>query len=184
MAKSSWCSVLMIAVAIAASNAGSAAAKDDGLTDFVEAYQCSLAGLIEKIEAHQSTPGGQDRFIVLALPGPTASYVQCAFDNRNREGLCEASSGWWNNPWEKPHFDAAELAALARLGFSTDGSHGNFQQQMHFPPGGPEPYALAELMLSALHEVYGARKDMPIEVVAPFALRHGFLPQQPCVPIS
>lgn len=183
MLKSSWRRAMAVAVMIGASHAGAALAKDDGLTGFVETYQCSLAGLIAKIEAHQEKTD-RDRFIVLSLRVPTASYVQCAFDHRNREGLCEASSGWWNNPKERPHFDAAELAALARLGFSTDGSHGNFQQQMHFPPGGAEPYALAELMLSALYEGYGARKDMAVEVVAPFALRQGFLPQQPCVPIS
>jgi hypothetical protein len=173
-----------LAIAVIMSAAGSVAAKDDDLSDFVATYQCSLAGLIAKIEAHHNKPNEKGRFIVLALPGPTASYVQCAFDSRNREGLCEASSGWWNNPGEKPHIGTVERAALARLGFSTDGSHGNFQQQMRFPPEGPEPYALATLMLSALHDVYGARKDMPIEVVAPFALRHGTLPRQRCVPIS
>jgi hypothetical protein len=184
MAKSGWRSVLAVAVAIIVSDVGSAAAKDDGLSDFVETYQCSLAGLIEKIEAYHDKTDEQDRFIILSLPGPIASYVQCAFDHHDREGLCEASSGFWNNPWEKPHFDSAQLAALARLGFSTDGSHANFRQQMHFPPGGPEPYALANLMLSALYEGYGARKEMPVDVVAPFALRHGFLRRQSCVPIS
>jgi hypothetical protein len=160
------------------------ASADNGLDDFVAAYQCSLAGLIAKIHAHHSKPGEKGRFVVLALPGPLASYVQCAFDRRDHEGLCEASSGWWNNPPERPHFTPAELSALAQLGFSTDGSHGNFQRQMQFSSDGPDPYALAGLMLSALYEGHGARKDMQIEVVAPFALRHGFLPRQRCVPIS
>ena len=159
------------------------AAADDDLDDFVATYQCSLAGLIAKIHAHNQ-PNDQDRFIVLALPGPTAAYVQCAFGNKDHEGLCEASSGWWNNAWEKPHFTPAQLSALAQLGFSTKVSRGNFPQQMHFPADGPDPYALANLMLSALYEGYGARKEMPIEVVAPFALRHGFLPRQRCIPIS
>ncbi|HTW36010.1 MAG TPA: hypothetical protein VMD53_15435 [Rhizomicrobium sp.] len=172
---------LVAAMVVLAS--ASAVAADDDLDDFVATYQCSLAGLIAKIHAHRQ-PNDQDRFIVLALPGPTAAYVQCAFGDKDRAGLCEASSGWWNNSWERPHFAPAQLAALARLGFSTDGSHGNFKQQMHFPKDGLEPYALATLMLSALHEGYGARKEMRIEVVAPFALRHGFLPQQRCVPIS
>jgi len=160
-----------------------AVAADDGLDEFVATYQCSLAGLIAKIHAH-NLPEDQDRFIVLSLPGPFAAYVQCAFGNKDREGLCEASSGWWNNSWEKPQFSAAQLSALAQLGFSTIVKKGNFKQQMHFPADGPDPYALASLMLSALYEGYGARKEMRIEVVAPFALRHGFLPQQRCVPIS
>jgi hypothetical protein len=184
MEKSRWCGAVAVAVAIIVFDVDSAAAKVDGLSDFVETYQCSLAGLIAKIEAYHSKPGEKGRFIVLALPGPTGSYVQCAFDHGYREGLCEASSGWWDKPGKKPHFGSAELAALAQLGFSTDGSHGNFQQQMQFSPGGPEPYALASLMLRALYEGYGARKEMPIEVVAPFALRYGFLPQERCVPIS
>ena len=181
MGKYTW-RVALVTASVVLGNV-SAAAADDGLDDFVATYQCSLAGLIAKIHAHNQ-PNDQDRFIVLALPGPTAAYVQCAFGNKDREGLCEASSGWWNNSWEKPHFASAQLAALTQLGFSTDGSHGNFKQQMHFPADGPEPYALAGLMLSALYEGYGARKEMRIEVVAPFALRHGFLPQQRCVPIS
>ena len=181
MRKTTW-HVMLVAATVSFAGVTTAAAAE-GLDDFVETYQCSLAGLIAKIHAH-GQPNDQDRFIILSLPGPKAAYVQCAFGDKDRAGLCEASSGWWNNSWEKPLFTPAELAALAQLGFSTNGSHGNFQQQMHFPPDGPEPYALASLMLSALYEGYGARKEMRIEVVAPFALRHGFLPQQRCVPIS
>jgi T3SS (YopN, CesT) and YbjN peptide-binding chaperone 3 len=183
MGKYTWRVLLaLVAASVVLANV-SAVAADDGLDDFVATYQCSLAGLIAKIHAH-GQPEDQDRFIILSLPRPIAAYVQCLFGNKDREGLCEASSGWWNNSWEKPHFTPAQLAALSQLGFSTDGSHGNFKQRMHFPADGPEPYALATLLLRALHEGYGARKEMPIKVVAPFALRHGFLPRQRCVPIS
>lgn len=183
MLKSTWPRALAFSVALSFCANGSATAADKGLEDFVATYQCSLAGLIAKIHEHRTKPGEKGRFIVLALPGPTASYVQCAFDRIDREGLCEAASGWWD-AGSKPHFTSANLQALAGLGFSTDGSHGNFQQQMRFLPGGPEPYELARLMLSALYEGYGANKDMRIEVVAPFALRHGFLPRQRCALIS
>lgn len=180
MGKSTWVPSLAVAMSLFAT----AAAAEDGADDFVATYQCSLAGLIAKIHATHNKADEQDRFVVLALPGSTARYVQCAFDWRDREGLCEASSGWWNNAPEKPHFSSIQLEALTRLGFSTDGSHGNFQKPLKFPPGAFEPYALADLMLRALYEGYGARKEMAIEVEAPFALRHGFLPQQRCVPIS
>src|SRR5580658_9572945 len=110
-----WIRALAVAVTVIVSGGSAVAAKDDDLSDFVNTYQCSLAELIEKIEANHSRPDDQDRFIVLALPGPSASYVQCAFGRHDREGLCEASSGWWNNPWEKPQFDSAQLAVLARL---------------------------------------------------------------------
>src|ERR1700679_3628638 len=175
MGKCISCLLLTLVPAIVVFANVAAFAADTTLDDFVATYQCSLAGLITKIHVH-SQPEDQDRFIVLALPKPIAAYVQCAFGNKDREGLCEASSGWWNNSWEKPHFAPAQLAALAQLGFSTKVSRGNFKQQMHFPADGPDPYALANLMLSALYEGYGARKEMQIEVVAPFALRHGFLP--------
>ncbi len=179
-----WSSALAVAFGLILSGAGSALAKDDGLSDFVNTYQCSLSGLIGKIVANPHKSDTQDRFIILSLPGPIAAYVQCAFDTDDREGLCEASSGYFNNPWEVPHFSAAQLAALAQLRFSTDGSHGNFAQHMHFPPEGPDPNVLAGLMLHALYEGYGARKDMAIKVQAPFALNHGFLPQKHCALIS
>ena len=183
MSRTRWLGGMAIAAAIATFDAASAANATDDLGAFLDTYQCSLAGLITKILVHRQSDD-QDRFIVLALPGPKASYVQCAFDHKNREGLCEASSGWWNNSWEKPHFSSVELDALRQLGFSTDGSHGNFQRQMRFPPGGPDPYLVARMLLSALYESYGARKGMAIEVVAPFALRHGYLPQERCAVIS
>ena len=159
------------------------AAEPDGLSGFVATYQCSLAGLIAKIAANRNMDDTQDRFIILSLPRPIAAYVQCAFDHRDREGVCEASSGYFNIVREQPHFTPDQRAALARLGFSTDGSHGNFRQPMHFPPDGPDPEALAGLMLRALYEGYGARTGMAIEVEAPFALRHGYLWQQRCVAI-
>jgi hypothetical protein len=179
-----WRRALAFAVAMIGFHADSVAASEGGLSDFVNTYQCSLAALIAKILANPNKADTQDRFIILSLPGPIAAYVQCGFDTDDREGTCEASSGHWNNPWEQPHFSPAQLAALARLGFSTDGSQENFRQHMHFPAGGPDPAALAGLMLRALYEGYGAHKDMPIEVEAPFALRHGFLPQRRCALIS
>lgn len=178
-----WWGISAIALVMIVSGVTSTMADTDGLSDFVETYQCSLEGLIAKILARDKREE-RDRFIILSLPSHEASYVQCAFGDRDRQALCEASSGFWNNSWEKPHFIPVQLQALQKLGFSTDGTHGNFQRHMNFVSYAPEPYALAELMLSALHEGYGARKDMPIEVVAPFALRHGFLPRGRCVPIS
>ena len=104
MGKYIWrVSLALVAVTIIGGDV-SAVAVDDGLDDFVATYQCSLAGLITKIHAHRSKPGEKGRFVVLALPVQTGSYVQCAFDRRDHEGLCEASSGWWGYPRYKPHF--------------------------------------------------------------------------------
>jgi len=178
-----WRCILVIALAMVVSAATSTMAGTDSLSDFVETYQCSLQGLIAKILA-RDTRVEHGRFVVLSLADPAANYVQCHFGERDREALCEASSGWFNRHGEKRHFTPIQLHALQKLGFSTDGSHGNFQRHIHFASYGPEPYALAGMMLSALYEGYDARKDLPIEVVAPFALRHGYLPRERCVPIS
>src|SRR5580704_9040450 len=167
MGKYIWRVLLALVAATIVLESVPAVAADDGLDDFVATYQCSLAGLIEKIHAHHSKPGEKGRFVVLALPVQTGSYVQCAFDRRDHEGLCEASSGWWDLRY-KPQFTSAQLAALTQLGFSTDVKKGNFPKPMNFPSEGPDAYALASLMLSALYEGYGARKEMQIEVEAPF----------------
>lgn len=179
-----WWGILAIALAMIVSGVPSAMAEPDGLSDFVETYQCSLEGLIAKILARDKRVEHGRFIIIMGVRDPDADYVQCHFGERDREALCEASSGWWNKRGPKPQFTSAQLGALQKLGFSTDGSHGNFQSHLHFSSDGPEPDDVARLMLSALYQGYGARKDMPIEVAAPFALRHGFLPRGRCVPIS
>ena len=87
-----WRGALAVMVSFIVSGVGSVATADGGLSDFVNTYQCSLAGLIAKIVANPHKSDTQDRFIILSLPGPIAAYVQCAFDTDDREGICEASS--------------------------------------------------------------------------------------------
>src|SRR5271154_890457 len=131
MGKYTWRVPLALVAAMVVLASFPAVAADDGLDDFVATYQCSLAGLISKIHAHHSKPGEKGRFVVLALPGPASSYVQCAFDRRDREGLCEASSGWWD-PRYKPPFSAAQLSALTQLGFSTTARTATFNSRCNF----------------------------------------------------
>lgn len=178
-----WLAAMAITLATIMAGVTSTMADTDGLADFVETYQCSLSGLIGKILDHDKRHE-RNRFIVLSLPGPTARYIQFAFGDLDRQALCEASSGRWNKPQENPHVTPIELHALQGLGFSIDGAHGNYQKHLHFSSDGPEPDELARLMLSTLYQGYGARKAMLIEIVAPFALRDGFLPRQRCMAIS
>jgi hypothetical protein len=178
-----WLAAMAIALASVMAGITSTMADADGLSEFVETYQCSLSGLIGKI-LDRDKRQEHGRFIILGVRDSGADYVQCHFGERDREALCEASSGWWNKHGPQPQFTSIQLDALPKLGFSTDGSHGNFQDHLHFSSDGPEPDEVARLMLKAVYQGYGARNGMPIEVTAPFALRHGFLPRQRCMAIS
>jgi hypothetical protein len=48
------------------------------------------------------------------------------------------------------------VAALGRLGFSTDGSQGNFRIDLDVAEK-PDFNAISDFMLKALHDGYGAR---------------------------
>lgn len=156
---------------------------DDDLSAFLSTYQCAVADMILRIHAHPHPKDYQDRFIILSQMTNRSDYVQCAFDHEDRQALCEAASGFYAARGEAPHLEPGARQVLARLGFSTDGSHGNFQQQLHFQSGA-DPDAIARLMLTALYGGYGARKGDAIEVVAPYVTRHGVLPKNNCVPVS
>jgi hypothetical protein len=89
-------------------------------------------------------------------------------------------SGWPKKGQKRTFYlPPRAVAALARLGFDTDDSAGNFtldrdvDKSANFHP-------LADLMLRALHDGYDARSDMKLQFNAPFA------PATPaaCVPIS
>ncbi len=178
---------LFTAVAVALmlfSEALAREAPDTGLSDFLETYQCPVARLIGRIHSLPEKKYPDDRYIILAPVGAGSSYVQCLMgDHDDSQALCEVASGWWAKG-DAPHFVPGALDAIARLGFSTNGSHGNYQQHLHFASG-PNPDTLARLMLTALHDAYGADKSMSIEVQAPYLLRgSGVLRKNRCIPIS
>ncbi len=73
------------------------------------------------------------------------------------------------------------LAALAKLGFSTDDSKGNYQRMIDI--ASPDDFgAVADVILSALYETYGARTDSKIEWQAPLAPGRGIF--LVCAPVS
>lgn len=74
---------------------------------------------------------------------------------------------------------AEAVAALGRLGFSTDDSQGNFA--VKFDVGdAPDLNAIADFILKALHDGYGARAGSNLRFNAPFARRA----TSKCVPVS
>jgi hypothetical protein len=166
---------------------GSAAADTDERGAFLSAFRCPVIQRLALIHARGDRKQEDSRFLILALSHGETSYVQCAFFDEDRRMMCEAASGYYLAPEGAPrrfHLPADSVAALARLGFSTDDSHGNFQRQMETPD--PSDFAsVAELLLSALYETYGARLDSRIEVNSALVRDLGaVLRVSDCPPIS
>lgn len=140
-----------------------------GLLRFLEANRCLIMERLDIIHAASGT-GAANPYIVVSLAGEPQSYVQCLFLG-DGSMLCEASSGYYAQlPGEPRKFQAtpAALAALERLGFSTDDSVGNFQRLVDVnSPADVAP--AADLILSALYFGYHAWPDTPLEIEAPLA---------------
>jgi hypothetical protein len=87
--------------------------------------------------------------------------------------MCEAASGYYLNAPTEPltmHLPASAIDALGHLGFSTDDSQGNFR--IDFDVAEPPDFdAIADLMLKALHDAYGADADTKLRFHAPYARR-------------
>jgi hypothetical protein len=145
------------------------------------AYRCDVVKRLEQIYVTGDPASDRDRFIAVTVPAHPHGYVQCIFHD-NQTGLyCEASSGFYYAKAGEPRFrqSAATIAALARMGFDTDDSSGNFNIDLPIADT-PDFNAAADFILHALHDGYGARGDMALQFNAPFA------PKTPstCVPVS
>jgi hypothetical protein len=115
------------------------------------------------------------------LPRDPNDYVQCVFDTRTRM-LCEAASGFYDGLPAVPRsrrLPASAVAALGRLGFSTDDSAGNFQIWLDVADP-PDFNAIADFTLKILHDVYDARAGVTLAFNAPLAPH----PTGKCVPVS
>src|SRR5579872_4095859 len=148
---------------------------------FQAQYRCAVVDRLARIYAHGNPAVDYSRFIAIAVPEHPHGYVQCLFHDNERRILCEASSGYYLNKLDEPRFyqSAATIGALARLGFSTDDSDGNFQ--IDLPVAEPPDFnKIADFMLRALHDGYGARAESKLRFEAPFAPR----PSRQCIPVS
>jgi hypothetical protein len=157
---------------------------EDAVTTFRELliqYRCPVVDRLQRIYEAAGPADDQDRFLIIDFPDRPQDYVQCVFDSRTRM-LCEASSGFFYDPPDRPRtyrLPADAIAALGRLGFSTDDSAGNFQ--IWFDVADPPDFnAIADFMLKALHDGYGARADMKLDFNAPFAPHT----TSKCIPVS
>jgi hypothetical protein len=159
-----------------------AAAQSASLRALLIEYRCPVVDRLDRIYDHPRPTDYLDRFLAVTLSGHPHGYVQCMFIRNRTEVLCEASSGYYYDKEGAPRtffLPPPAIAALGRLGFSTDDSQGNFRYQV--PLGAPPDLnALADLILTALHDGYGARAGDTLRFNAPFAPRA----TTKCVPVS
>jgi hypothetical protein len=132
---------------------------------------------LERIYEGGQPSNAADRLLTIKLPDRPKDFVGCIFDRRTRM-LCEASSGYFYNA-PRAHLPAGAIAALGRLGFSTDDSAGNFQIWFDIP-NPPDFNRIADIILEALHDGYTARADMKLDFNAPLAPNG----TSRCVPVS
>ena len=143
----------------------------DSFDDLQVAYRCEVVRRLEQIYAAGDPRRDRDRYLAITVPDKAHAYVQCLFhDNRSRV-YCEASSGFWMAKKGGPrtfNLPPQAVAALAKLGFDTNDSAGNFSiDQVADTSADFRP--LADFMLRALHDGYGARSNTTLQFDAPFA---------------
>jgi hypothetical protein len=163
-----------------ASPAAAASATD--LTAFIAAYRCDVVERLRMI--HANTTSKDDRFLIIGLQDTSEAYVQCLFNDDDSKIFCEAASGFYLQKEDQPRrfrMTPQALAALARLGFSTDASKGNYRRMIDLT-GSSDFTAIADLLLSALYQGYGAGLDSRLIWEAPLAPGKGTFAR--CAPLS
>src|SRR6266545_706778 len=162
--------------------ATAALAQSSELRMFLATYRCAVVERLELIYQH---PAPRDRFLALALSNGPRGYVQCIFLEDNTKMLCEAESGYYADLPGRPRsfrVTPQGLAALARLGFSTEDWDGNHQLMMDIR--GPDDFAaVADTILSALYDAYGARLGSHMHWTSPLAQQPNAASSR-CTPIG
>jgi hypothetical protein len=149
---------------------------------FLSAYRCPVVDRLEQVYAGGDQRSDFNRYIAVTVPEHPHGYVQCIFGQHRTKLLCEASSGYYYSKRGEPRtfrLQPEALAALARLGFSSDDTAGNFQREFDVA-GVPDFKTIADFMLMALHNGYGARAETRLRFNAPFARTT----RSKCVPLS
>ncbi len=124
---------------------------------------------LETIHRRGPPDTSRNRFIVVALRDQPHRYVQCIFQDRDRQMLCEAAPGAYGpSGGDRLQLDADALAALKTLAFVQADPHEIFSRTVDL--GSPPDVGIAAaLMLAALYDVYGARGGTPLMIEGPVA---------------
>jgi hypothetical protein len=163
-----------LALAITLAQTGYSRAQDaTSLERFLIKYRCPVVDRLERIYARGDPIAHRDEYLILYVPRHQEHYVQCLFYAPGKI-YCEAASGFFFDSPGHPRtmrLPPDAIAALGRLGFSTDDSKGNFKIYLDIASS-PEFNAIADLMLKALYDGFGARAETKLGFKAPYA-RHG-----------
>jgi hypothetical protein len=134
-------------------------------------FRCPVVDRLDGIHEYRSPHDYLNRFLAVTPAGHPHGYIQCMFIAQRSRILCEASSGYYYNKDDAPRtflLPPNAIAALGRLGFSTDDSEGNFRYEAEIATP-PDLNGIADLILTALYDGYGARAGATLRFNAPFA---------------
>ena len=145
-----------------------ATAQDRPRDDLLTRWRCAVYDRLAQIHATPPTP--YDRFLIIEMPAKPYAYVQCIFENGDTTMFCEVASGYFHDVPRNVWLPKPVVAAIGRLGYSTDDTKSNFA--IEFPvPRQPDIGRIAEFMLTSLHVAYGADGGTDLAFKAPYAPR-------------
>ena len=174
--------ICVVTILISLSVAVASAQDRTSLRSLLAVFRCPVVDRLERIYESGDPSVQMDRYIAVTVPEHPHGYVQCMFYDHDTKMLCEASSGFYFGQPGAPRtfrLGPDAIAALGRLGFSTDDSQGNFRSEFDVGKS-PDFNAIADFILAALHDGYGARADANLRFNAPFAPRES----SSCKPVS
>ena len=146
---------------------------------FLSRYLCPVGQTLNTIRAAPwKSKEEQNRFLILYPKGRQSAYAQCAFFDFGLSVHCEVASPFYAaKGYPVP---PARLPALARLGYDTDGSKGNYVRE--FKLDDEKSPRLAEFMLRSLYEAFLDDPGVILKFHAPLAKAPP--PRQACTPTS
>lgn len=173
-----WRRALLMVFLLAAP---AAAQQPDAFHDLLVQYRCPVVDRLQQIYAAADSSDPQNWFLIVYFAARSNDYVQCVFDPKTYM-FCEAASGFYDGVATQPRtrwLSKDAVTALGRLGFSTDDTADNFR--IGFDVADPPDFnRIAEFILKALHDGFGARANDDLEFNAPLAPH----PTTKCNPVS